>query len=714
MSLFRYARAYPLFSFFFLVASVCVVWPLWSAAYLPLVDWPQHLGMVSYLRHATDPQWGFGLYADWHNSLTYLTFYYLSASLAFLFPVEVAARISLSLYAVATPLAAMYMLRSFRLPSWGALLAFPIVYNWCFYMGFIPFILSLPLVLIGVGLMRRHTMGVTRLNFWQLVGLTLFLFVSHPFAYLMFGAVAVLLLCFFPPRRLRSFFLTCLAFVPSMVLFGIWVVVFSTRPKMHHLMASMTVQANSGLKGLLRANYMPWKDKVNGLTTYFNEAFHGHADRTIFWCWLGCLLFLLGCGLVGRRSGKEWLLWLRRIGLVICSFGLYFAMPMGLLGVWAISPRFVPLYSLLALLLIPELSRKNWVNALIFTPVLVMGLSVGYINTQKFQAFEKETKGFHQAIQALPYGKRVYGLMYDQHSSTMSQPVFLHFPAYALLHRGGVIGFSHFHYSEMPAKLKTAALAPYPGQSGEWYPGRWKYDLYGDFYDYLLVRGGYFYGSANAPRTHVKSVHSRHRWHVYHNPKASRYWPLFSFREKIERAQVFLVGPTDTRTCPLKKGPRFLCPHAGWSEVKPYQTNLNYTHIPCIWAHPVRGKTLLIRFDAMPAQGDRISGIFGIADSARSAHSQYGPPVELEIRVDGRKVWKQVTSTRQAYTTYDVALPTSRFRRSIEFRIRAKHDGQRHFCFTGTLFKRRRTPSSNAPKAPSASKASQVSSRTKM
>lgn len=719
-------RQHPLFSCVFGFALLCALVPLWTPHLLPLVDWPQHLGIVAFLKHKGDPSWGFGLYARTQTIYTYITFYQLTDFFALFLPPDAAGRVTLSLYMVGTPIAGVWMLRCFQLSHWPALLIVPVLYNWCFYMGFAPFVVCFPMFLLGIGLMKCLADEVTWQRVVGLVALTLLLFISHSFAYLMFGFVALLMVFLYHLRSLKGALLTCLAWVPSIGLFIYWAFVTFGEPPQHYLMTSMTAKAGGGLLGLLRADYLDWKQIFYGLFGYFNNAFMNTMDTFTYIGWLAAVLLLLETGWrweqrrykdkckeveeanaaqdtqEAEADGVTYLEmpeaptpffvepdWLKRFVLVMSCLALYFIMPMSLLGVWAVSPRFIPMWAMMCVLLIPNVKAKSWEQLILFLPALFLCLWTGYANHTMFARFNAEASGLEQVLDKLPKGKRTYGLMYDNYSQHMKVASFLHLPAYAMVKKGGLVGFSHFLYRGMPGKIKRPSLSPFPGSGGEWRPNRWLYSIYGLHYDYLLVRGGdYLIKQTKSPKGRLKKVASHQNWSLFHNPSASSYWPLFSFRENLPKAKVIQRHKGKQQLCPLKAGPHFQCPLAGWAKVKLALPEMGAIKVPCIWAHPVPQGTVSLSFANLHPKGALIQGVMGLTESAKQG-KDYGPPVLLEILVDGKLVASQKSSCTKAFVPYHASFSPTTKAHSVTFRISAKQTGRRHFCFTGTLFQKK-------------------------
>src|SRR5271166_5711114 len=137
-----------------LILATALLIPIWSAAFPPLLDYPNHLARSFVLAHLSSPEFTFAKFyrADWGA----YPFLRLDASLAVLgrlFSIETAGRVFLSLCVLALPLAAWFFLRQVNPHEdatgfWALLVA----YNVFFLEGFLNFDLGLAVGFVALGL----------------------------------------------------------------------------------------------------------------------------------------------------------------------------------------------------------------------------------------------------------------------------------------------------------------------------------------------------------------------------------------------------------------------------------------------------------------------------------------------------------------------------------------------------------------------------------
>ncbi|MDE1798107.1 MAG: hypothetical protein KGH63_01735 [Candidatus Micrarchaeota archaeon] len=139
-----------------LLATLALIIPVWFFTYLPLNDWPNHLASMHLL---VEYDAGIPTYIQPNPSLLLpnaSVFYFMRALGPFV-GVETAGRMLLTLYLLLMPWAMGYLLRQFH-PSLEplGLASAALSYNWFFSMGFLNYVLSLPLFLLCAAYWMEH------------------------------------------------------------------------------------------------------------------------------------------------------------------------------------------------------------------------------------------------------------------------------------------------------------------------------------------------------------------------------------------------------------------------------------------------------------------------------------------------------------------------------------------------------------------------------
>src|ERR1700690_1693390 len=124
-----------------LILAAMLLLPIWTVAFPPLLDYPNHLARAFVLAHLNDSRFSFPQFyrSDW-GAYPYLGIDASLAVLGRLFPIETAGRVYLSLCALALPAAAWFFLRQAQPDAEAtSLWALLIAYNVFFLEGFLNF-----------------------------------------------------------------------------------------------------------------------------------------------------------------------------------------------------------------------------------------------------------------------------------------------------------------------------------------------------------------------------------------------------------------------------------------------------------------------------------------------------------------------------------------------------------------------------------------------
>ena len=683
---------HPLYAVAFAVCAAMTLFVLWDVRYLPFLDWPQHVGLVSVVASAFDEASGtHPYYAPYVAVTSYLTLYWAGALLTPLVGASAALKLLLSAYFVGLPASLAWLRRELGLGPWPALLGFVAAWCWPLYLGFLAYVLAIPLGIACLALLLRTAREGRPRDLMALGAASALLFATHALAYAWFVAVggvwALLTLAW---KRRRVLGAQMLAVLPSLVLFAIWFAGQFAADHTERLGAgTLQIHSPSAASGAA-VQYRPLGAKVDSIPQWFNEAFRDLSDLAIakYYALAVGALLALGLALLAlrRRRNQPLPRWDIKTGVLFFALfvALYFAMPMSANTIWGISPRVVVLTSVTALLLIPPLfARERW-NALVGLPLIALVAHTAFTNHERFAAFQEETGGFEEVMSHAEPGRRLYGAIQSAGSREMSQAVFLHWPAYYLDEPGGLVGFTFIINPTIPVKLRRLGTSPYPGLRAEWEPQRFRFDIFGPFYDYVLVRGN---GASlrrliGAGPEELRLVHEAGLWSLYENPNAAEE-VVFSFFEHLHRASVRQLDGDDARSCGTWDGHGFRCPHAAWARVAPLEYEFAGARLACLHAHPIAGEVVEIRYGEVPREGNVIRGFAGVADSGQRVPD--GADVELTVLVDGVSVGSIATGSEPGYAPFAFELPPAPGTRVVTFQLRTERDGGRHFGFMATL-----------------------------
>jgi hypothetical protein len=467
------------------IAALAWVLPLWVIRYLPMVDYPQQLAVASILRYYDDPsrrlQEAYQLALLRPQGL----FEMITAGLAWLMPIEAAGKLVIALSLATVVPATVALCRRAGRPDWYALFALAVTYNHAFYWGFADNLLAYPLVLAGGALADRlfdRRFGVRE---WLLVaGCGVLFYTIHlEFLLVYAGLVGWLALARRPDRREFVAWLSALA--PGLAL-GAGVLGWA---HLHHR------EVMTGYQDRLQSAqpyHISVAEKVRKIPDDLFGAYAGGAQYLLLAVLLLALLALLVP--FTRREGEDWregLLYRSRflipaLGLIV----LFFVLPEFASG-YFMSERLLPMAFMLLVpaLPVPTPARRRRA-ALLLAGLLVLQLGQTFAS---FLGFGADTAGLQELLASTEPGQALAGLM-DQKRAVDWQwpPMFVHFPAYYQVEKGGRIHFSFVQFFNSPVRYR-------PGQNwedgllaewDEWSPQKFSYPRHGKYFRYFLVRGG--------------------------------------------------------------------------------------------------------------------------------------------------------------------------------------------------------------------------------
>jgi hypothetical protein len=491
-----------LFSLVFFAAVVLIVWPLCTPGYLPIEDLPQHLAAVRVLHSYHDPQFGFARYFELDLFRTqYLAYYLVADGLAYLVDLELGNRLLIIACAASTPYALRYLLRALERDQWPALFALPLTYNAHLILGFVNFLMAIPLALFGLGLAVRQRSAPTRMRGVALACIAVICFFSHvvPFALLALGCVLIAA----DPKPLTT--LKYLApLLPAGLVSLLWL--FASPA------GRATMRAAHGGAGGPQPIYQTASFSLHDMPNWLTDTFHGDDDALVLrGCALVlCLTLVLGCaaavrGVMLARSQRTRVavedgarpsgfraarspLYLRLLPLAPLSLLLYFVTPTAYDWIWPIAQRF-PL--LAVLFLIPVLPAPPRLAAVVLAGAL-LGLTFAQerLVARAFAQFAGQEVGdFDRALAAIPAQKRVLGLIYARGSSQVKFAPFIHYVAYYQVRKGGAVMFTFADFPQSPFRFRDANRPPRVPPRWEWLPHLVRPSALA-WYEYVLVRAG--------------------------------------------------------------------------------------------------------------------------------------------------------------------------------------------------------------------------------
>jgi hypothetical protein len=432
------------------ILAAMLLAPIWTVAFPPLLDYPNHLARAFVLAHLNDTHFSFREFyrSDW-GAYPYLG---MDASLAVLgriFPIETAGRVYLSLCALALPGAAWFFLSEAQPlgADGGFLWALLIAYNVFFLEGFLNFDLSISVGLVALGLWLRWLANPSR-GRWIAA---LLAFTALYFTHLLgFGLVGLILVAY-------------LALSRSPFLYWLWSGALAL-PGMAFYLHSSRV----GL-GVNQIVFHGLQDKIDSLVMIL----HG------YWPWLDWVsLVALAVWFVAAwwrnpefRWDKKW------IAIAAFLFALFWAIP----WTWGegsdLDIRVLP-FLFVAILATARVGRRGKILAAI--PLLLFGARTVSV-TRHFREAQPALEGLARSFDQVPRDALVLPIV-EGDEDPIERP-FTHFWAYGVIRRGWFSPYLMDAPGETPMRIIHDSYTP----DGFW-------DLaYDEAPDWLQVRSDYDY-----------------------------------------------------------------------------------------------------------------------------------------------------------------------------------------------------------------------------
>lgn len=476
-----------------LVAVACL-----SFRYLPMVDLPQHYGMVSILRHHADPAWDFSKrYTFDFLGRPYATVYLLAAALSWVMPLGAAMRITVAICTVA-PFAGMWsLLVALNRPRAPLLVAIPFAFGSIWHWGFLNFLLGTGLFIAGLALVSVATRSDKRLSVVALLALGPLLLATHFHGLVMLLSLAPVFA--FATRGERGVARAMRRGVAPLVPGGLLAAAF----------VLMTWRQATG--SWARMN----PDLSERLSRFPEFLAGGLVDPfpVAFCAALG--LVSVGAFFARAREGQTperavSIALAAALGLqVIC----YLALPLNTNTATYVSARHGLLIALFVIPLVPAAAARFRTGALVVSgAVAAAGLVVAF---RELACFDREAREIDPVIAQMAPNRRVLPLIFARGSQCTGPTTvpYLHFAGYYQAARGGELARTFADVWNVPIRYRPD-YKRYPiREELEWRPFRVTAEDIAHF-DYVLVRGQ----PIGKPPAALRKTAQSGGWILFENP----------------------------------------------------------------------------------------------------------------------------------------------------------------------------------------------------
>jgi hypothetical protein len=440
--------------------------PLMLVVDEPMQDRPGHLSMVTLWEKVGSGSTVMDRGYEQRSGLPpYLTYYSLMRGLSYVLPIESANKLLLALYVWALPVCFMFLLMAFGKDPRYAIFSIPFVYNVCFIFGFIPNILSYPLFLLSLLLLKRmlDRPSLTKEVLWGLTALLLYF--TH-LAGFMALAVCGPIVLFSHVRRVRQAVRCSLFALPAVAVALYWF-------------------ASTFGEKELSAQWSSVPQNVKIFFSWMNNTMVGSVDDItllVLALTAGACLLLPVDPSAEQRGPSRWALGAAGLALLV----VFFVTP---------SDVFEPLFqmrsnarlvvpTILLLLTIPARGDLSGWRRLVLLPLVLMLAWNGVTTVRNFVAFDKQANQLEIVLRSLPANQRVLPLLYDGRDGIHRSATLLQLPMMYIVRKGGYLPYTFAGHPVMPVKFKDDKPLPAPHWTR---PQDFDFAVHGRYYDYFLA-----------------------------------------------------------------------------------------------------------------------------------------------------------------------------------------------------------------------------------
>lgn len=512
-------------------------WPLLSATWLPLVDYPEHLGTIAALHGAgSDPRFSPYFVVDYPRT-QYLLFYLLGDLLAYPLGIDGAGRATVILSVASLPLAVAMWLREHGRPMILGALAGGIAIHIYVLWGFLNYAMGMSLAILALAQLTRLVRRPDTMSALWLALAALAAFYAHAQTFAFFGLGAVITMAaLLPsagwPRLRRALGYALLAALPSGLGVALWL-------RNSGVLERGVAGTRNGSAAALEGAPPGFAPAAETLSAWQSHSFGLWRDESGMHLAIAfaavTLMIVMARGLSRRGPSQGPLLptfaasFRSRAPLMppipslapefvlALALTLYLFAPQSYRNIEPINLRFAPLTLALVPALGPRAALGRWARRLIAVATLSLTFFAAQTHREHFAQTDAEMADLRVALDHTEPGARVLGLIFDRESRVASLPIYLHAHQYYQAQVGGLACFGFVEFPISPIQYRPGAEPPTFPPRFEWTPERYDHARYQDAFDFWLVR----HPERGAPRSIFRAgsapepVYEGHRWTVY-------------------------------------------------------------------------------------------------------------------------------------------------------------------------------------------------------
>lgn len=487
------------------VASAFLAWPLCVAAWLPFVDHPQHLGTIAAIHGEHDPRFSPYFVVEYART-QYLVPYLLGDLFAYVFGVEGAGRATAVLAISGLPWALAWLAREHARPAIVGAACAPMAFHAYVFWGFLNYAAGMVAGVVALAAFARLARRANASSTLVAAALAMLCFYTHAQIYAWLGVAALVQWGAMAPRlgrvrALRSLGLSAAAAVPSLLGAAAWI-------RLSGVIEHGEAGARSGHAAQVSDAppvFSPVHETVRGWLDHSFGVYHDGAGEllaVVFFGLVGLFVALRGPRRPLEASepvparleirapstlapvtsqALEWIL--------VVTFAAYLFAPFSYRLIEPINHRFLPLaLALLPVALGPVAVPSSRARVLLAGASVLAAAWTGWVHRAHFAETDEEMGELAEALEHTEPGGRLLGLIFDAQSRVVRLPIYLHAHQYYQARVGGLACFSFVEFPKSPVQYRPGAEPPPFPPRFEWEPMRYDHHVWGDAFDYWLVR----------------------------------------------------------------------------------------------------------------------------------------------------------------------------------------------------------------------------------
>jgi len=491
--------------------TLATVLPLFAPRHLPFTDLPEHVAVVSAIAHWNDPTWRVAEhYVMAFPRTPYVLFHFVAGGLTMLLgDAELVVRLLLALAGIALPLAVRRVLRAMDVDERLALFAPLVFWNRSLAIGFLPFVVSVPVLLFGIALAVENGREPTTKRRVALAALGFALFYLHVSSFILFATTAVALTIHL--RRAHHAWREIPWLVPGALAALGWI-------------ALGGIAIHGGR--FLEAREVGYENPASTLFSFplwAHDIWRSHVDEAcaIVW-WLAIVLLAIVSMRSATRSARDLVTRLVPLG---CALLVYFVTPhQAGVGVF-LNVRLAPLIALAALPVLRP-ARGLATNVALGAAALSALVMSGYSAWKMRVADDAELGRIDEVLARIPRGARVIALNFDLESQHVQFSPWIYAVSYHRVRNGGVTAYSFAETAHWPVRLvaggdRPVKREPFWAQK----PCVFRNATDGVWFDYVLTRGDLDPFAYEPPGPRFELVDETRGFRLYAKAAGAPRWP---------------------------------------------------------------------------------------------------------------------------------------------------------------------------------------------